>query len=57
MCRDVLINDLTYDGPSKVHKLEDALVNQDKLLCRVFHENKDLNLKLENSFVKIASFL
>jgi hypothetical protein len=38
-------DDLTYDGiSSKVHKLEDALYSQDKLLCRVFHENKDLNL-------------
>jgi hypothetical protein len=34
-----------------VHKLEDALCSQDKLLC----ENKDLNLKLENSFAKISS--
>jgi hypothetical protein len=25
------------------------------LLCRDFHENKDLNLKLENSFAEIAS--
>jgi hypothetical protein len=47
-------DDLTYDGlSSKVHKLEDALCSQDKFLCRVFHENKDLNLKLENSFVEI----
>jgi hypothetical protein len=38
-----------------VHKLEDALCSQDKLLYRVFHENKDLNLNLENSFVEIAS--
>jgi hypothetical protein len=38
-----------------VHKLEDALCSQDKLLCSIFRENKDLNLKLENSFVKIAS--
>jgi hypothetical protein len=29
---------------SKVHKFEDALCIQDKLLCRVFHENRDLNL-------------
>jgi hypothetical protein len=29
-------DDLTYDGlSSKVHKLEDALCSQDKLLCRV----------------------
>jgi hypothetical protein len=49
-------DDLTYDGlSSKVHKLEDALCSQDKLLCRVFCENKDLNLKLENSFPEIAS--
>jgi hypothetical protein len=49
-------DDLTYDGlSSKVQKLEDALCSQDKLLCRVFHENKDLNLKLENSFPEIAS--
>jgi hypothetical protein len=38
-----------------VHKLEDALCSQDKLLCRVFRENKNLNLKLENSFVEIAT--
>jgi hypothetical protein len=38
-----------------VHKLEDALCSQDKLFCRVFHKNKDLNLKLENSFAEIAS--
>jgi hypothetical protein len=38
-------DDLTYNGlSSKVHKLEDALCSQDKLLCRVFRENKDLNL-------------
>jgi hypothetical protein len=39
----------------KVVELENALCNQDKLLCRVFHENKNLNLKLENSFAEIAS--
>jgi hypothetical protein len=49
-------DDLTYDGLCyKVHKLEDALVSQDKLFCKVFHENKDLNLKLENSFAEITS--
>jgi hypothetical protein len=40
---------------SKVVDLENALCNQDKLLCKVFHENKKLNLKLENSFAEIAS--
>jgi hypothetical protein len=49
-------DDLTYYGlSSKVHKLEDALCGQHKLLCKVFCENKDLNLKLENSLVEIAS--
>jgi hypothetical protein len=49
-------DDLTYGGlSSKVHKLEDALCSQDKFLCRVFCENKDLNLKFENSFAEIAS--
>jgi hypothetical protein len=38
-------DDLTHDGlSSKVHKFEDALCIQDKLRCRVFHENRDLNL-------------
>jgi hypothetical protein len=49
-------DNLTYDGiSSQVQKLEDALGSQDKLLCRVFCENKDLNLKLENPFAEIAS--
>jgi hypothetical protein len=49
-------DDLTYDGlSSNVHQLEHALCSQDKLFCRVFHENKVLNLKLEKSFAEIAS--
>jgi hypothetical protein len=35
--------------------LKNALCNQDKLLGKVFHENKKLNLELESSFSKIAS--
>jgi regulator of replication initiation timing len=38
-----------------VTELESALCNQDKLLYKVFRENKKLNLELENSFSKIAS--
>jgi hypothetical protein len=38
-----------------VHKHEDALCSQDRLLCRVFCENKNLNPKLENSSAEIAS--
>jgi hypothetical protein len=38
-----------------VAKLENALYNQDKLLGKVFRENKKLNLELESSFSEIAS--
>jgi hypothetical protein len=47
-------DDLSFKGLSfKVVKLENALCNQDKLFCNVFHENKKLNLELENSFSKL----
>jgi hypothetical protein len=36
-------------------KLENALCNQDKLLCKIFRKNKKLNLELESSFSEIAS--
>jgi hypothetical protein len=39
----------------RVTELENALCNQDKLLGKVFRENKKLNLELENSFSEIAS--
>jgi hypothetical protein len=39
----------------RVVKLENALCNQDKLLGKVFRENKKLNLELESSFSDIAS--
>jgi hypothetical protein len=49
-------NDLSFESLSfKVVKLENALYNQDKLLCKVLHENKKLNLELKNSFAEIAS--
>jgi hypothetical protein len=49
-------NDLSPDGLSlRVIELENAFCNHDKLLCRVFRENKKLNLELENSFSEIAS--
>jgi hypothetical protein len=38
----------------RVTELENASCNQDKLLCKVFHENKKLNLELENAFSKVA---
>jgi hypothetical protein len=40
---------------SRVVELENALCNQDKLFCKIFHENKRLNLELESSFSEIAS--
>jgi hypothetical protein len=36
-------------------ELENVLCNQDKLLGKVFHENKKLNLELESVFSDIAS--
>jgi hypothetical protein len=39
----------------RVVELENALCNQDKLLCKVFYENKKLNLKFESVSSKIAS--
>jgi hypothetical protein len=41
--------------PLRVAELDNALCNQNKLLCKVFCENKKLNLELENSFSEIAS--
>jgi hypothetical protein len=49
-------DDLSFESlSSKVVELQNTLCNQDKLLCKVFHENKKLNLELENSFAEIAS--
>jgi hypothetical protein len=39
----------------RIAKLENALCNQDKLLVKVFHENKKLNLELESAFSDILS--
>jgi hypothetical protein len=39
----------------RVTELESVLCNQDKLLCKFFHENKKLNLELEISSSEIAS--
>jgi hypothetical protein len=51
-------DDLSPESLSlRVAKLENSLCNQDKLLCKVFRENKKLNLELESSFSKIASLL
>jgi hypothetical protein len=48
-----------YSSPEvlslRVAKLENALCNQDKLLSKVFHKNKKLNLELKSYFSEIAS--
>jgi hypothetical protein len=47
-------DDLSFESfSSKVVKLENALCNQDKLLCKFFYENKKLNLELENSLRRL----
>jgi hypothetical protein len=49
-------DDLSPEGLFlRVVELENTLCNQDKLLCKVFHENKRLNLDLETSFLEIGS--
>jgi hypothetical protein len=39
----------------RVVELENALCNQDKLFCKIFRENKRLNLKLESVSCKIVT--
>jgi hypothetical protein len=58
--RNISDSDVNDDLPFKslslrVAKLENALCNQDKLLCKVFCENKKLNLELESFCSEIAS--
>jgi hypothetical protein len=49
-------DDLSPDSLSlRVIELENSLCNQDKLLCKVFRENKKLNLELESVSSEIAS--
>jgi hypothetical protein len=49
-------DDSSPEGLSlRVVELKNALYNQDKLLGKVFRENKKLNLELESSFSEIAS--
>jgi hypothetical protein len=49
-------DDLFPDGLSlRVVELENTLCKQDKLLHKVFHENKKLNLELESASSEIAS--
>jgi hypothetical protein len=40
----------------RVVELENALCNQDKLICKIFHTNKQLNLELESAFLILLLF-
>jgi hypothetical protein len=53
-------SDVSDDSPPeslslRVIELENALSNQDKLLCKIFRENKKLNLELESATSEIAT--
>jgi hypothetical protein len=49
-------DDVSPEGLSlRVIELENVICNQDKLLCKVFCENKKLNLELESASSEIAS--
>jgi hypothetical protein len=49
-------DDLSLEGLSlRVVELENVICNQDKLFCKVFCENKKLNLELESASSEIAS--
>jgi regulator of replication initiation timing len=52
---DVSDDSSPEDLSLRVTKLENDLCNKDKLLGKVFRENKKLNLELESSFSEIAS--
>jgi hypothetical protein len=48
-------DDLSLDGLClRVVEFKNALCNQDKLFCKVFRENKKLNLELKSALSKIA---
>jgi hypothetical protein len=51
---DVSDDSSPEDLSSRVAEHKNALYNPDKLLGKVFHENKKLNLELENDFSEIA---
>jgi hypothetical protein len=50
-------DDLSFESISlRVTELGNALCNQDKLLCKVFSENKKLNLELKILVLKLLLF-
>jgi hypothetical protein len=52
---DVSDDSSTESLSLRVVELENTLCNQDKLLCKIFYENKKLNLELESASSEIAT--
>jgi hypothetical protein len=49
-------DDLSFESVSlRIAELEDALCNRNKLLYKVFRENKKLNIEFESAFSEIVS--
>jgi hypothetical protein len=49
-------DDSSFESLSlRIVELENALCNQYKLLCKIFHENKKLNLELKSASFEIAT--
>jgi hypothetical protein len=53
-------SDVSYDISSeslylRVTEIENALCNQDKLICKFFRENKKINLELASGYSEITS--
>jgi hypothetical protein len=49
-------DDLSPEGVSlRIAELKNALCNQDKFFCKVFRENKKLNLELKSASSEIVS--
>jgi hypothetical protein len=49
-------DDLSPEGLSfRLVELENSLCNQDKFVCKVFRENKKLNLEIQSASSEIAS--
>jgi hypothetical protein len=49
-------DDLSLQGVSlRITELENAICDQDKMLCKAFHENKKLNHELKSASSEITS--
>jgi hypothetical protein len=53
---DVSDNSFPESLSLRIAELENVFCNQDKLLCKVFRENKKLNLELKSVFLRLLLF-